>query len=47
MSTGAVIMMIISITLLWGGMAAAMINVHRYPDMQRQQPPEENGSHGE
>ncbi|MFX4291158.1 methionine/alanine import family NSS transporter small subunit [Streptomyces bohaiensis] len=45
MSTSAIIMMIISMTLLWGGMIAAMINVHRQPDMQRdsaEQPPQQD-----
>ncbi|NJQ04812.1 methionine/alanine import family NSS transporter small subunit [Streptomyces lonarensis] len=36
MSTSAIVMMVVSMTLLWGGMIAAMINVHRRPDMQRE-----------
>ncbi|WP_130797145.1 methionine/alanine import family NSS transporter small subunit [Streptomyces otsuchiensis] len=36
MSTSAVIMMIVSIALVWGGMITALINVYRFPDMQRE-----------
>lgn len=44
MSAGAIVMMIVSMTLLWGGMIAAMVNVHRYPDTQREEAPEEDPS---
>ncbi|MPY80922.1 MAG: methionine/alanine import family NSS transporter small subunit [Actinophytocola sp.] len=32
MSTGAIIMMIVSIVLIWGGLAAAIIQLRRHPD---------------
>lgn len=32
MSTGAIIMMIVAIALVWGGLAAAIIQLRRHPD---------------
>lgn len=32
MSTGAVIMLIISICLVWGGLVASIIQLRRHPD---------------
>ncbi|MBR8744797.1 methionine/alanine import family NSS transporter small subunit [Nocardiopsis sp. MG754419] len=32
MSTSAIVMMIISIAVLWGGLVAALINLRRHPD---------------
>ncbi|MBB6119982.1 methionine/alanine import family NSS transporter small subunit [Nocardiopsis algeriensis] len=32
MSTSAIIMLVVSITLVWGGLAAAMLHLHRHPE---------------
>lgn len=32
MSTGAIIMLLVSITLVWGGLAAAIVQLRRHPD---------------
>ncbi|PWV46838.1 MULTISPECIES: methionine/alanine import family NSS transporter small subunit [Nocardiopsis] len=32
MSTSAIVMMVISITVLWGGLIAAVIHLRRHPD---------------
>ncbi|MFE1168506.1 methionine/alanine import family NSS transporter small subunit [Nocardiopsis sp. NPDC058789] len=32
MSTSAIVMMVISITVLWGGLVAAVIHLRRHPD---------------
>ncbi|NLU67726.1 methionine/alanine import family NSS transporter small subunit [Streptomyces sp. HNM0574] len=35
MSTGAIVMMIIAITIVWGGLAAAILKIRSHPDEQR------------
>ncbi|MBA0050239.1 methionine/alanine import family NSS transporter small subunit [Streptomyces sp. AJS327] len=37
MSTGAIIMMTISIVVVWGGLIAAFLKLRTHPDMQREQ----------
>lgn len=32
MSTGAIIMLLVSIILVWGGLAAAIVQLRRHPD---------------
>ncbi|WP_017586362.1 methionine/alanine import family NSS transporter small subunit [Nocardiopsis ganjiahuensis] len=32
MSTSAIVMMVFSITLLWGGFTAAIVHLRRHPD---------------
>lgn len=32
MSTGAIIMLLVSITLVWGGLAASIVQLRRHPD---------------
>ncbi|WP_159943503.1 MULTISPECIES: methionine/alanine import family NSS transporter small subunit [unclassified Nocardiopsis] len=32
MSTSAIIMMVVSIVLLWGGLTAAVLHLRRHPD---------------
>ncbi|WP_461003915.1 methionine/alanine import family NSS transporter small subunit [Streptomonospora sediminis] len=32
MSTGAIVMLIISAVIIWGGLAAAILNLRRSPD---------------
>ena len=32
MSTSAIVMMVISIAVLWGGLAAAILHLRRHPD---------------
>lgn len=32
MSTGAIVMMIVAIVIVWGGLAAAIIRLRRHPD---------------
>lgn len=32
MSTGAVVMMIVSLTIVWGGLVAAIIHLVRHPE---------------
>lgn len=32
MSTSAIIMMIVSIVLVWGGLVAAIVHLRRHPD---------------
>ncbi len=32
MSTSAIVMMVISITVLWGGLVAAIVHLRRHPD---------------
>ncbi|MEU3017857.1 MULTISPECIES: methionine/alanine import family NSS transporter small subunit [unclassified Nocardiopsis] len=32
MSTSAIVMMVVSIAVLWGGLAAAVIHLRRHPD---------------
>ena len=32
MSTSAIVMMVISIAVLWGGLVAAIIHLRRHPD---------------
>lgn len=41
MSTGAVIMMIITIAIVWGGLAASIAVLRRHPD-----PPDDDPSPG-
>jgi hypothetical protein len=41
MSTGAIAMMVIAITLVWGGLIAAIIQLRRHPDR-----PEEDATPG-
>lgn len=36
MSTGAIIMMIISIVLVWGGLVAAIVHLRRHPEQPEQ-----------
>lgn len=40
MSTSAIVMMIISIVVVWGGLVAAIIQLRRHPDA-----PEDDQSH--
>lgn len=40
MSTDAIIMLVIAITLVWGGLVAAIIQLRRHPDR-----PEQDGDH--
>lgn len=32
MSTGAIVMMIVSLTIVWGGLVAAILRLRRHPD---------------
>ncbi|MFI6576061.1 methionine/alanine import family NSS transporter small subunit [Nocardiopsis sp. NPDC050513] len=32
MSTGAIVMMVVSIVLVWGGLVAAIVNLRRNPE---------------
>ncbi len=40
MSTGAIIMLLVSITLVWGGLAAAIVQLRRHPDPGPESEPE-------
>jgi cytochrome b len=46
MSTGAVVMMIVALTLVWGGLAAAIVQLRRHPEQPHDDPaidPDEPG----
>ena len=37
MSTDAIVMMVIAMVILWGGLAVALINLSRSPDLPAQE----------
>lgn len=40
MSTGAIVMMIIAIAIVWGGLVAAIMLLRRHPDLPEHDPVE-------
>lgn len=40
MSTGAIIMLLVSIVLIWGGLAASIVQLRRHPDPGPEADPE-------
>ncbi len=36
MSTGAIVMLIISITIVWGGLVVAIVQLRRHPDLSEE-----------
>lgn len=38
MSTPAIIMLIVAITLIWGGLATALVHISRHPDEAGSEP---------
>ncbi len=42
MSTSAIIFMIISMTLIWGGLFFAILHLRKHPDIPMDQVPDDN-----